>query len=89
MFVRPRVDELFGYRLKSSLKCLECDEEPPQEPEIHGEVFLGEVWEVGYGGNMGKLHWESEKKLDQFMDGLQWKTPKWIEMDGLFHGNSC
>lgn len=35
-----RVDELFGYRLKSSLKCLECDEEPPQESEELTRVLM-------------------------------------------------
>ena len=25
-----RIDELFGYKIKSTLRCLECDEEAPQ-----------------------------------------------------------
>eukprot|EP00812_Abedinium_dasypus_P013466 NODE_696_length_1402_cov_200.123237.p1 GENE.NODE_696_length_1402_cov_200.123237~~NODE_696_length_1402_cov_200.123237.p1 ORF type:complete len:425 (+),score=124.19 NODE_696_length_1402_cov_200.123237:131-1276(+) len=28
-----RVDELLGFRMRSTLKCLECDEEPPHESE--------------------------------------------------------
>lgn len=28
-----RIDELFGFHLRSKLKCLECDAEPPQESE--------------------------------------------------------
>eukprot|EP00437_Effrenium_voratum_P014573 CAMPEP_0181454574 /NCGR_PEP_ID=MMETSP1110-20121109/30309_1 /TAXON_ID=174948 /ORGANISM="Symbiodinium sp., Strain CCMP421" /LENGTH=516 /DNA_ID=CAMNT_0023578925 /DNA_START=38 /DNA_END=1588 /DNA_ORIENTATION=- len=35
-----RVDELFGYTLKSTLKCLECDEEPPQDSEELSRVML-------------------------------------------------
>eukprot|EP00434_Breviolum_minutum_P000732 symbB.v1.2.000645.t1/scaffold7.1/size571927/13 len=38
--VSNRVDELFGYRLKSALKCLECDEEPPQESEELSRVII-------------------------------------------------
>jgi len=37
---RSRVDELFGYNLKSSLKCLECDEEPTQESEELNRVLI-------------------------------------------------
>lgn len=28
-----KIDELFGFRMKSKLRCLECDEEPPTESE--------------------------------------------------------
>lgn len=35
-----RVDELFGFRLKSKLRCLECDEEPPTESEDLQRVML-------------------------------------------------
>lgn len=34
------VDELVGFRLRSKLKCLECDEEPPQETEDPQRVLL-------------------------------------------------
>jgi len=34
------VDQLFGFRLKSTLKCLECDEEPPTESEELQRVML-------------------------------------------------
>lgn len=35
-----KVDELFGFRLKSTLKCLECDEEAPQESVDSQRVLL-------------------------------------------------
>jgi len=34
------VDELFGFKLKSTLKCLECDEEPPTESEELQRVLI-------------------------------------------------
>lgn len=34
------VDDLFGFKLKSTLKCLECDEEPPQTTEDAQRVLL-------------------------------------------------
>mmetsp|Transcript_60234 Transcript_60234/g.179390 ORF Transcript_60234/g.179390 Transcript_60234/m.179390 type:complete len:373 (+) Transcript_60234:3-1121(+) len=34
------VDDLFGFKLKSSLKCLECDEEPPQTSEDLQRVLI-------------------------------------------------
>eukprot|EP00931_Biecheleriopsis_adriatica_P065913 TRINITY_DN40363_c0_g1_i1.p1 TRINITY_DN40363_c0_g1~~TRINITY_DN40363_c0_g1_i1.p1 ORF type:complete len:532 (-),score=178.02 TRINITY_DN40363_c0_g1_i1:87-1682(-) len=35
-----RVDELFGFTMKSTLKCLECDEEAPQESSEDQRVLL-------------------------------------------------
>lgn len=35
-----RIDQLFGFKVKSSLKCLECDEEPPAETEDLERVLL-------------------------------------------------
>jgi len=35
-----RIDELFGYKIKSTLRCLECDEEAPQETEEMSRVLL-------------------------------------------------
>jgi ubiquitin carboxyl-terminal hydrolase 14 len=35
-----RIDELFGFNLQSTLKCLECDEEPPQETEDLNRVLI-------------------------------------------------
>mmetsp|Transcript_7532 Transcript_7532/g.21562 ORF Transcript_7532/g.21562 Transcript_7532/m.21562 type:complete len:535 (-) Transcript_7532:146-1750(-) len=35
-----KIDDLFGFRLKSTLKCLECDEEPPQESVEDQRVLM-------------------------------------------------
>lgn len=35
-----RIDELFGFKMKSSLKCLECDEEPPTSSEEIQRVLI-------------------------------------------------
>jgi len=35
-----RIDELFGYTLTSKLRCLECDEEAPQETDEMSRVLL-------------------------------------------------
>jgi len=34
------VDDIFGFKLKSTLKCLECDEEPPQTSEELQRVLI-------------------------------------------------
>jgi len=35
-----RIDELFSYKLKSTMKCLECDEEAPTEQEDSERVMI-------------------------------------------------
>jgi ubiquitin carboxyl-terminal hydrolase 14 len=35
-----KIDELFSFRMKSKLKCLECDEEPPTESEEMQRVLM-------------------------------------------------
>jgi ubiquitin carboxyl-terminal hydrolase 14 len=35
-----RIDEIFGFKMSSSLKCLECDEEPPSTSEEMTRVLL-------------------------------------------------
>eukprot|EP00933_Yihiella_yeosuensis_P036697 TRINITY_DN3046_c0_g1_i1.p1 TRINITY_DN3046_c0_g1~~TRINITY_DN3046_c0_g1_i1.p1 ORF type:complete len:525 (-),score=163.93 TRINITY_DN3046_c0_g1_i1:239-1813(-) len=37
---RNRIEELFSFKLNSSMKCLECDEEPPQLSEEDQRVMI-------------------------------------------------
>jgi len=81
-----KVDDLFGFKLRSKLKCLECDEEEPQESEELNRVLLCHLGTQTEP--VSHIHQGVQLSLKEHIEKKSGASVKYVEINDKGHGGA-